>query len=52
VTACQTIRLRISEVVDEEETTSDPMVFKRVKIADQHFHVPHLKNIQKSLGVL
>ena len=48
----QTIRLRISEVVDEEETTSDPMVFKRVKIADQHFHVPHLEHIQKSLGVL
>ncbi|RKG31827.1 hypothetical protein D7V21_13070 [Acinetobacter guerrae] len=48
----QSIRLRISEVVDEEMIESDPMVFKWVKIANQHFHVPHLENIQKSLGIL
>ncbi|WP_130802376.1 hypothetical protein [Acinetobacter ihumii] len=48
----QSIRLRISEVVDEEGVESDPMVFKRVKIAEQSFYVPHLENIQKSLGIL
>lgn len=48
----QSIRLRISEVVDEDTVESNPMIFKWVKIADQHFHVPHLENIQKSLGVL
>ncbi|MBK0064373.1 MULTISPECIES: hypothetical protein [unclassified Acinetobacter] len=48
----QSIRLRISEVVDEENVESNPMVFKQVKIADQHFHVPNLENIQKSLGIL
>ena len=47
----QSIRLRISEVVDVEDAESDATVFKRVKIADQYFYVPNLENIQKSLGI-
>lgn len=45
----KTIRLRISELVDEERPSNDPTVFQYVRMADQYFHIPHLVNIQNTL---
>lgn len=47
----KTIRLRISEVVDEERTATDPDVFQYVRMGDQVFYVPNLEHIQSSLGL-
>ncbi|CAB1216167.1 hypothetical protein [Acinetobacter bouvetii] len=47
----KTIRLRISEVVDEEANQNDPAVFQYVRMGDQVFHVPNLAQIQSSLGL-
>ena len=47
----KTIRLRISEVVDEERTATDPDVFQYVRMGDQVFYVPNLEQIQSSLGL-
>jgi len=47
----KTIRLRISEVVDEERTATDPDVFQYVRMGDQVFNVPNLAHIQSSLGL-
>ena len=47
----KTIRLRISEVVDEERTATDPDVFQSVRMGDQVFYVPNLEHIQSSLGL-
>ena len=46
-----TIRLRISEVVDEDQKVSDPNIFQYVRMADQIFHIPNLVNIQNSIGI-
>ena len=46
----KTIRLRISEVVDEEHVLNDATVFQYVRMADQVFHIPNLAQIQSSLG--
>lgn len=47
------IRLRISEVVDENEDIQDslqhPTVFKYVRMENQRYHVPNLQYIQNSL---
>ncbi|WP_216070154.1 hypothetical protein [Acinetobacter oleivorans] len=47
------VRLRISEVVDENEdiqdTLQNPSVFKYVRMANQRYHVPNLQYIQNSL---
>ena len=47
----KTIRLRISEVVDEERTATDPDVFQYVRMGDQVFYVPNLEHMQSSLGL-
>ena len=47
----RTIRLRISEVVDDERDLNDPAVFQYVRMADQVFHIPNLAQIQTSLGL-
>jgi len=47
----KTIRLRISEVVDEERNATDPDVFQYVRMGDQVFNVPNLAHIQSSLGL-
>lgn len=47
----KTIRLRISEIVDEEKDIDDNNVFKYVKIGEKQFYVPHLQNIQAQLGL-
>ncbi len=47
------VRLRISEVVDENEdiqdTLQNPSVFKYVRMENQRYHVPNLQYIQNSL---
>lgn len=47
------VRLRISEVVDENEDIQDslqhPTVFKYVHMENQRYHVPNLQYIQNSL---
>ena len=47
----KSIRLRISEVVDHDQVSDDPTIFQYVKMADGIYHVPHLANIQYSLGL-
>ncbi len=47
----RTIRLRISEVVDEEKVGTDPDIFQYVRMADQVFHIPDLAHIQASIGI-
>ena len=47
------VRLRISEVVDEnediQESLKHPTVFKYVRMDNQRYHVPNLQYIQNSL---
>lgn len=47
------VRLRISEVVDENEdiqdTLQNPSVFKYVRMENQRYYVPNLQYIQNSL---
>ncbi|MCH2072444.1 hypothetical protein [Acinetobacter pittii] len=47
------VRLRISEVVDEnediQESLQHPTVFRYVRMQDQRYHVPNLQYIQDSL---
>ncbi|OTG77283.1 hypothetical protein B9T33_15255 [Acinetobacter sp. ANC 5054] len=47
----RTIRLRISEVVDEDQKVTDANIFQYVRMADQVFHIPNLVNIQSSIGI-
>ncbi|AXY57504.1 hypothetical protein CDG60_13615 [Acinetobacter chinensis] len=47
----KTIRLRISEVVDEDRPVTDDAVFQYVRMGDQTFHIPNLASIQSSLGL-
>ncbi len=47
----ESIRLRISEIVDEELEVADQNVFKYVKMGYKQFYVPDLQNIQKQLGL-
>lgn len=47
----KTIRIRISEVVDEARHSNDETVFQYVRMADQTFHIPNLAHIQNSLNV-
>jgi hypothetical protein len=48
----KSVRVRISEVVDEEMTVTDPMVFQYVRMGEQTFQVPNMAQIQASLGLL
>ena len=45
------IRLRISEVVDAEDTVKDKTILQYVKIGDQTYHVPDLDQIQLQIGI-
>lgn len=49
------VRLRISEVVDENEDIQDslqhPTVFKYVRMDNQRYHIPNLEYIEKTLGL-
>ena len=45
------IRLRISEIVDEEGEVEDDKVFRYVQMGDKKFYVPNLQNIQNQLGL-
>ena len=47
----KTIRLRISEMLDEPHTLNDPTVFQFVRMEGQNFHIPNLAYIQSSLGL-
>ncbi|QKQ70675.1 hypothetical protein [Acinetobacter sp. 10FS3-1] len=47
----KTIRLRISEVVDAEQSDHDPAVFQYVRMAEQLFHIPNMAHIQATLGL-
>ena len=47
----ESIRVRISEIVDEERDVDDNKVFKYVKMGEKQFFVPHLQNIQTQLGL-
>jgi hypothetical protein len=47
----KTIRLRISEIVDDERDNKDSTIFQYVKMGDDSFHIPNLANIQSSLGI-
>ncbi|WP_374532042.1 hypothetical protein [Acinetobacter sp.] len=47
----KSVRVRISEVVDEEMTVTDPMVFQYVRMGEQTFQVPNVAQIQTSLGI-
>ncbi|MCX0333295.1 hypothetical protein [Acinetobacter radioresistens] len=46
----QTIRLRISEVVDEEQPFDDSNIYQYVRMGDQIFQVPNLNEIQNQLS--
>lgn len=46
----KTIRLRISELVDDERAVKDEMVFQYVKIGAQNFQIPHLDHIQAAIS--
>ena len=47
----ESIRLRISEIVDEERDIQDDGVFRYVKMGEKQFYVPNLQNIQSKLGL-
>lgn len=47
----KTIRLRISEIVDDESPVNDPTIFQLVRMGDETYHVPNLNKIQASLGL-
>ena len=47
------IRLRISEVVDDEQQVSeDQSVLQHVRIGDDVYHVPNMSFIQSSIGLI
>ena len=45
------IRLRISEVVDAEDSIKDKTILQYVKIGDKTYHVPDLDHIQLQIGI-
>lgn len=45
------IRLRISEVVDDELSSQDKTILQHVKIGHSIYHVPDLDEIQKQIGL-
>ena len=47
----KSIRLRISEIVDDESPVNDPTIFQLVRMGDETYHVPNLNKIQTSLGL-
>ncbi|CAM4075937.1 hypothetical protein [Acinetobacter pragensis] len=47
----KSIRLRISEIVDEEHALTDPAVFQYVRMNDQIYHIPNLAYMQSAIGL-
>ena len=47
----KSIRLRISEIVDDESPVNDPTIFQLVRMGDETYHIPNLNKIQASLGL-
>lgn len=47
----QSIRVRISEVVDDDQIIEDQHIMQYVRISDELYHVPNMNNIQKDLGI-
>ncbi|NWK74761.1 hypothetical protein D7V64_08870 [Acinetobacter cumulans] len=45
----KTIRLRISEIVDEDKTLTDPAIFQYVRMGEKVFHIPNMNYIQTQL---
>lgn len=45
------IRLRISEVVDAEDSIKDKTILQYVKIGDKTYYVPDLDQIQLQIGI-
>lgn len=49
------VRLRISEVVDENEDIREslqhPTIFRYVRMQDRRYHIPNLEYIEKTLGL-
>ena len=45
------IRLRISEVVEAEDSIKDKTILQYVKIGDKTYHVPDLDQIQLQIGI-
>ena len=47
----KSIRLRISDIVDDESLVNDPTIFQLVLMGDETYHIPNLNKIQASLGL-
>ena len=47
----ESIRLRISEVIDDEREVLDPTIMQYVRIGEALYHVPNLSKIQLSIGL-
>ena len=45
----RTIRLRISEIVDEDKSLTDPAIFQYVRMGEKVFHIPNMNYIQSQL---
>ncbi len=48
----RSIRLRISEVVDDQRKIKDKSIKQYVSINDERYHVPDIEFIQKKIGAL
>ena len=47
----KTIRIRISEVVDDEKISDNVSILQYVRIGDALYHVPNLAQIQSQIGI-
>ena len=47
----KSVRLRISEIVDEDHVMTDPAIFQYVRMGDQIYHIPNLTHIQSAIGL-
>ena len=47
----KSIRLRISEIVDEDQEMTDPAIFQYVRMNEHVYHIPNLTHIQSTIGL-
>lgn len=47
----KSIRVRISEVVDDEQSIEDEHITQYVRISDELYHVPNIAKIQNEIGI-
>ncbi|ATO19744.1 hypothetical protein BS636_08790 [Acinetobacter sp. LoGeW2-3] len=47
----KTIRLRISEIVDDEREVEDPAIFQYVRMGEKMYHIPQMAHIQSFVGL-